>query len=215
MLEYILLGKWMMLPLLICSVVAIAVIFDRYDAFRRHRQIDDRALRAQVLELLREHKVADAARLCAATPGPVSAVLLAGLQSYAKHRPINQRPESVTAIMEKSMDDYTLHALSAVEKRLPVLSTIGNIAPLLGMTGTVLGMIVAFDGMMAGGVSNEAVAGGIKEALITTAAGLIIAVMAVVPYSYFTTQADAVELAIEEARAELLDFVATEVEGGK
>jgi len=142
-------------------------------------------------------------------------VLLAGLQSYAKHRPINQRPESVTAVMEKSMDDYTLHALSAVEKRLPVLSTIGNIAPLLGMTGTVLGMIVAFDGMMAGGVSNEAVAGGIKEALITTAAGLIIAVMAVVPYSYFTTQADAVELAIEEARAELLDFVATEVEGGK
>jgi len=142
-------------------------------------------------------------------------VLLAGLQAYAKHRPINQRPESVTAVMEKSMDDYTLHALSAVEKRLPVLSTIGNIAPLLGMTGTVLGMIVAFDGMMAGGVSNEAVAGGIKEALITTAAGLIIAVMAVVPYSYFTTQADAVELAIEEARAELLDFVATEVEGGK
>ncbi len=215
MLEYILLGKWMMLPLLVCSIVAIAVIFDRFYAFRRHAQIDHRSLRAQVLELLREHKVTDAARLCAATPGPVSAVLLAGLQSYAKHRPLNNRPESVTAVMEKSMDDYALHALSAVEKRLPVLATVGNIAPLLGMTGTVLGMIVAFDGMMAGGVSNEAVAGGIKEALITTAAGLIIAVMAVVPYSYFTTQADAVELAIEEARAELLDFVATEVEGGK
>ncbi len=205
----------MMWPLMVCSIIGVAVVIDRFYAFRSHKNIDTRALRAQVLDLLGEHRIAEAARLCAATPGAVSAVLLAGLQSYAKHRPINDRPESVAAIMEKSMDDYALHAMSAVEKRLPVLATIGNISPLLGMTGTVLGMITAFDGMMNAGVSNEAVAGGIKVALITTAAGLIIAVMAVVPYSYFTTQADAVELEIEEASAELLDFVATEVEGAK
>jgi len=214
MLKFIIDGGWMMGPLVVCSIVALAVIFDRFYAFYHHSKIDSRSLRAQILDLLVEHRVADAARLCASTPGPVSAVLLAGLQCYAKHRPINDRPESVIAIMEKSMDDYAMHAMSAVEKRLSVLATVGTIAPLMGMTGTVLGMITAFSDLASAG-TIEVMAVGIMEALITTAGGLLIAVGAVVPHSYFTTKADAVELEIEEARAELLDFVATEVEGAR
>lgn len=212
MLEYIIQGKSMMVPLLLCSIAAVAVIIDRARAFLAHAKIDVRALRAKVLDLVARDHIDDAAQLCATTPGPVSAVLLAGLQSYAKHRALNDRPESVIAVVEKAMDDYSQHAMSAVEKRLNILSVVGNAAPLFGMTGTVTGMIAAFVGMKEAGVSNEAVAGGIAEALITTAAGLLIALAAVIPFHYFTSVADNIDLQIEEATSELLDFLATRVE---
>ena len=212
MLEKIILGGVMMIPLMVCSVLALAVLIDRAWAFYQHRKIDSRALRAKILELITDDRVDEAAILCSNTPGPVSAVLLAGLQSYLKHRERADSVASLTGIMEKAMDDYSLHALSAVGKRLNVLSTIGNAAPLLGMTGTVLGMIAAFTGMMEEGVTGKAVAGGIAEALITTAAGLLIALFAVIPYHIFSAMADKVELEIEEAGSELLDFVATSVE---
>jgi len=216
MLELIIQGKIMMIPLLACSVLALAVIFDRAKAFAENRKVDTRALRSRVLGLLGEGNLDDAALLCANTPGPVSAVLLAGLQSYAKHKPVNERPESLIAIMDKAMEDYTKHAISAVEKRLAVLSTIGNAAPLLGMTGTVTGMIASFGELAAAGglEAGGKVAQGISEALITTAAGLMIALVAVIPYNIFTSMADKIDLEIEEATSELLEFVATRVETG-
>ncbi len=215
MLEPLIKGSVMMIPLMVCSVLTLAVLVDRAWAFYAHRKIDSRALRARILELLAEDRADEAALLCANTPGPVSAVLLAGLQSYQKHRLRSDSVASLAAIMEKAMDDYSLHALSAVGKRLNVLSTVGNAAPLLGMAGTVLGMIAAFEGMKAGGVDNKAVAGGISEALITTAAGLLIALFAVIPYNIFSSMSDKIELEIEEAGSELLDFVATSVEHGR
>ncbi len=214
MLEILIKGSVMMIPLMFCSVLAVAVLIDRAWAFYQHRKIDNPALRAKILELLAADKVDEASLLCASTPGPVSAVLLAGLQSYLKHRQRADSVASLAAIMEKAMDDYSQHALSAVSKRLNVLSTVGNAAPLLGMTGTVTGMIIAFDEMRKGIIDTGAVAAGISEALITTAAGLIIALMAVIPYNIFTSMADGIELEIEEAGSELLDFVATSVEAG-
>ena len=215
MLETIIKGSVMMIPLMICSVLAVAVLIDRAWAFYQHRKIDNASLRARILELLTEDRVEEAAVLCSNTPGPISAVLLAGLQSFLKHRERADSVASLTAIMEKAMDDYSLHAISAVGKRLAILSTIGNAAPLLGMAGTVLGMIVAFDELRQGVVDNAAVAAGISEALITTAAGLLIALMAVIPYNVFTSMVDKIELDIEESGTELLDFVATRVEHGK
>ena len=212
MLEYIIAGKIMMVPLLIESILALAVVLDRAWAFYRYRAVDNRALRAKVLEHLEAGEVSEAARLCASTPGPVSAVLLAGIQSYVRHKPVNDRPDALITIMEKAMQDYSAHAISAVEKRFGVLSTVGNSAPLLGMLGTVTGMITAFAAMSEGGVTNEAVAAGISEALITTAAGLIVAMIAVIPFNYFSTLSDNISLQIEEAAAELLDFVALRVE---
>ena len=213
MLEIIIKGGSMMLPLMVCSVLTVAVIIDRWLAFRANRAIDTRALRAKVLTLLTHGKTADAAALCAGTPGPVSAVLLSGLDSYARHKQYTTRPESISMIMKEAMTDYAQHAISAVEKRLNVLSTVGNAAPLFGMTGTVTGMIGSFNAIAsAGGISAGLVAGGISEALITTAAGLLIALMAVLPYHWFTTQADDIHLEIQEAISELLDFVATQLE---
>jgi len=210
-------GGAMMIPLMFCSVLAVTVAIDRGVAFLNYRKIDTRSLRARLLELVGEGRVDEAARLCADTPGPVSAVLLVGLQSYQKHRPLTDRVDDLVDVMEKSMDDYAQHATSAIEKRLGVLSTIGNASPLLGMTGTVVGMIIAFDELAGGGGvggagQNERVAAGISTALITTAAGLIIALMAVIPYNFFNSASNGITLEIEEATTELLDFIATRVE---
>jgi biopolymer transport protein ExbB len=208
MLEKIIQGSWMMMPLLCCSLLALAAIFDRLWAFRANRRIDVRALRANVLDLLTEGDLDEAARLCASTPGPVSAVVLAGIQAYSKLRAVGGRPEILRTVTEKAMEDYSLHAMSAVNKRLNILSTVGNAAPLFGMAGTVTGMISSFKDIAGrGGLDAGGVAAGISEALITTAAGLLIALAAVIPYHIFLSMANEVELEIEEASSELLDFM--------
>jgi len=212
LLKLILEGRWAMFGLVPCSIIVLAVIIDRARTFWAYNKIDTRSLRARVLELVGDGDVQGAANLCASTPGPVSAVLLVGLQTFSKHRDLTGRGDTLTNVMEKSMDDYALHAMSAVEYRLSMLSTIANVAPLLGMLGTVTGMISAFESMVQAGVNPELVAGGIAEALITTATGLFIAVVAVVPFHFFTTRAEQIELEVEEARTELLDYVATRVE---
>jgi len=213
MLEILIKGRWMMVPLLACSILVLSVFIDRARAFWTNRRVDSRSLRSRILALLEAGQLSEAASLCAQTPGPVSAVILTGLKSYAKHKRIIRRAESVTNVMEKAMEDYSQHALSAVEKRLGVLSTIGAAAPLLGMTGTVLGMINSFEKLAgAGGLDPSVVAVGISEALITTASGLLIGLAAVIPYSFFSSMSDKLALEIDEAQTELIDFVATRLE---
>jgi biopolymer transport protein ExbB len=208
MLKYLFDGGPLMVPLLACSILTLAVLVDRLWVFLQNSKYDTRSLRAKILDLMGDGRVDDAALLCASTPSPVSAVLLTGLQSYAKHRDLVDRPDALTAVMDKAMDDYSLHAMSAVEKRFAILATMGSAAPLLGFTGTVTGMIAAF-AEMAGAGDPKIIAAGISEALITTAAGLLIALAAVIPYNVFLGMANKIDLEIEEAKSEILDFIAT------
>ena len=208
MLRLIVLGLPLMIPLVIESVLALAVMLDRAVAFRANAKVDVRTLRAKIQALLREEREQEAVGLCFSTPGPVSAVLAAGLQSYLKHREVTRRVDSLRAVVQDAMEDYTHQAVRAVESRLNVLSFIGSSAPLFGMTGTVTGMIRSFDAIAtAGAMEGTVVAAGISEALITTAAGLIIAMGAVIPYHYFVSRVETIETEIVEAAAELLDFI--------
>ena len=208
MLELIIKGGPLMLPLLVCSIMALAVFFDRLWAFYQNSKIDARALRSEVRTLLAEGRMEDAQVLCNSTPGPVSAVLLVGLQTYAKLTAVGEKPDAVRAIMTKAMEDYSLHAMNAVEKRFNILSTVGNAAPLFGMTGTVTGMIASFESLAgAGAIDATLVAGGISEALITTASGLMIALGAVIPLNIFTSIGETIELEIEEASSDLIEFL--------
>lgn len=209
MLETIIQGRLMMIPLMIESVLTLAVLIDRVWAFYSNSKVDTHALRAQLMKHLRRGEVKEAALLCASTPGPVSAVLLAGLQSYAKLE--KKTPENLRMTVGEVMEDYSLHSMNAVEKKLWILSSVGNSAPLFGMAGTVTGMIKSF-GKLSELADTSAVAVGISEALITTGAGLLIALGAVIPYSLFTSMAENIELEIDEASSELLKFLATEVD---
>lgn len=209
MLENIIKGGPLMIPLMICSVLALAVVLDRLFAFRANNRIDTRALRAEVLTLIDEDRVDDAITLCGNTPGPVAAVLLVGIETYEKLLAAGHPPESLRMVIGKSMEDYYSHAMSAVEKRFNILTAVGNSAPLFGMAGTVTGMIKSFGELAkASGLGAGPVAAGISEALVTTAAGLLIALGAVIPYNFFNTAAERVGLEIEEATTELVEHVA-------
>ncbi|MFT4548763.1 MAG: biopolymer transport protein ExbB [Verrucomicrobiales bacterium] len=202
----------MMVPLIACSLISLAVVFDRWRAFRENRKIDTRSLRSKVLANLREDKVAAAISECESARGPIASVLLAGLRSYEHLRGKNESSETMRLVVGQVMEDYSAQALSVVNRRLDVLTTIGTAAPLLGMTGTVTGMIASFAGMAdAGSVGGAGgvVANGIAEALVTTAVGLIIALSAVVPQSVFNRWSDEIELEIEESNSEFVEFILT------
>ena len=212
MLEHIIEGKIIMVPLMICSLISLAVVFDRWQAFRENRRIDTRSLRSKILAHLRKDDLAAAIEECKTARGPIASVLLAGLRSYEQLRGKKESSETMRLVVGQVMEDYSAQAMSVVNKRLDVLTTIGTAAPLLGMTGTVTGMIASFAGLaeagsMAGGGGE--VASGISEAMVTTAAGLIIALLAVIPQSVFNRWSDEIELEIEEANSELVEFILT------
>ena len=209
MLEHIINGKIMMIPLVICSLVSLAVVYDRWFAFKANRAIDTRSLRTKVLNHLRADNLDAATEECIAAKGPLASVLLAALRSYEQLKGKGESAETMRLVVGQVMDDYSAQSMHVVNKRLDVLTTIGTAAPLLGMTGTVTGMIASFSGLADGG-DNSAVANGIAEAMITTATGLIVALFAVVPQSVFNRWSDEIELEIEEANSELVEFILTQ-----
>jgi len=211
MLEHLLKGGPMMIALIACSLVSLAVVYDRWIAFRENSKIDTLSLRSKVLANLREGNIDAAISECAAAGGPVASVLLAGLRSYRHLRGKNEGSETMRLVVGQVMEDYSAQAMSVVNKRLDVLTTVGTAAPLLGMTGTVTGMIASFAGLAAAGSmgGGGAVADGIAEALVTTAAGLVIALTAVIPQSVFNRWSDEIELEIEESTADFVEFILT------
>ena len=201
-----------MIPLVICSLISLAVVYDRWTAFKKNRRIDTRSLRAKVLEHLRLNNVNAAIDECVSTKGPVAAVMLNGLRSYGHLQSKNEKSETMRMVIAQSMEEYSAQVMSVVNKRLEFLTTIGTAAPLLGMTGTVTGMIASFAGLAdAGSIggSGGLVAEGIAEALVTTAVGLIVALMAVIPQSVFNRWSDQIELELEESSSEMVEFVLT------
>jgi len=207
MLEYLIKGKWLMGPLLMCSIIAIAVIIDRIRAFRM-ADSDSFKMRRSVSALLEAHKVDEAIDECGKYHGPVAAVMLAGLDKLRRLANLGRSNTEIEISVSKTMEDYAPHVLEPLEKRLNLLTLIGMISPLLGMTGTVTGMIASFGAISsAGGSQTEAAAVGISEALITTAAGLLIALPALVAQNLLAKRMDKFTLEIEETVIELNDYV--------
>ncbi len=207
MLEYILSGGFMMWPLIALSVLSLAVILERWEVFRA-ADSDGRELRTSIYALLKQRKLNEAIDLCAGSSGPVAAVMLAGMRQYRKMLRLGRGGREIEESVSRTMSDYAPHVINALEKRLNMLLMIAGVAPLLGMTGTVTGMIRAFRDMAgAGGIAGDVVAGGISEALITTATGLIIAMPAVVFYNIYTRRVDEMTLRIDESATELVDHI--------
>ncbi|MBI1337214.1 MAG: hypothetical protein GC164_09665 [Phycisphaera sp.] len=210
MLKHLLSGGNLMVPLMLCSLVSLAVVYDRWAAFRANRKIDTRSLRARVLSHLRNDDIRAAIGECESTRGPLASVLLAGLRSYEQLHTKGESAEMMRMVVGQVMEDYAVQAMSVVNKRLDILTTVATAAPLLGMTGTVTGMITSFSGLAAAGSisgSGGEVAAGIAEALVTTAVGLIIALSAAIPQSLFNRWSDDIELEIEESSTELIEHI--------
>jgi len=207
MMKYMIEGGMLMWPMLLESIIGLAVIIDRWTVLKK-AATDTSVLRTLIRQLLIEGKVEDAIRLCEETRGPVAAVLLVGLERYQEMLRLGRPRDEIAESVSRCMGDYAPHVLSALSRRVSLLLMIGSTAPLLGMTGTVTGMIKAFNAMAgAGALSGSVVAAGIAEALITTAMGLLIAVPAVFAYNMFNSRVEDHTARIEEAVTEFVDFI--------
>lgn len=187
-------GGPFMWPLYVCSVLALAIIIYKwYEFWRKDRASNGvpEAVEAKVREGDRSGAIA----FCEATPSPVSGVLLAVLRADGNDR------ETVREVAQDAQTRET-HAMEAF---LPALATIANISPLLGFLGTVAGMILAFHEVaVQKRLGPEVVAGGIWQALITTAAGLIIAIPCFAAYNYFVSRLNGTAIAMERASTRIM-----------
>lgn len=202
-------GGFFMWPILIMGIVASGVIIERYRSLKM-LTTDSGAVRAKVRELLHADSVEKAMKLCDREQGPVPAILMAGLRKFLVLRRLGYDPAKIEEQVVKAMDDYSSHIVAALERHLPILATVSSVAPMLGFLGTVHGMIVAFDDIVAKmGETNivEAAAAGISVALLTTCFGLIVGIPAFMAFNYFTSVINRFVLQVEESATDLIETV--------
>ena len=202
-------GGIFMWPILLMLIAAVAVIIERYRSLKL-LDGDAGALREEVLHLLSEDKVEEALQRCDSAQGPVPAILANGLRKYLVLRRLDYDPAQLENQVIKSMENYGVHIVAALEKHLPILATVASVAPMLGFLGTVQGMIVAFGDIEANvGQQNivQAAAAGIRIALLTTCFGLIVGIPAYLAFNYFTSIINSFVLQVEASAAELIEVV--------
>ncbi len=203
---YFIQGGIFMWPILLFSLIALAVVIERFIVFHRAKVNVNEFLTKVRKALLVNRNVKEAIKVCEQYRGPVASVTKAGLLRYGHDR----------LDIEKTIENAALYELDRLERRLGILATTANVEPMLGFLGTVSGMIKSFGTLATSGLSNPgAVAAGISEALITTAAGLIVAIPAQIAFNYFTTKVTRYVRDIETASNMLLEtFIEMESKGG-
>ena len=186
-----------MWPILLCSVISITIILERFYHFYRVRtKIPNIFARAK--KLLQEDKTDEALKLCESTSGPIAHILAVGI--HIRKRSLEEK--------EKIIARAGSRAVRQLDRNLRGLAIIGNITPLLGLLGTVTGMIKAFMKIqeLGGRVDASVLAGGIWEALITTAAGLSVAIPTIVFYHYFEGRVDNIASQMKNVASEVLEI---------
>jgi len=174
--HFLLSGGLVMWPLFLCGIVSVAVMIDRFLAIGATVG-DNRRLVAEVEQYVRAGRYQEALQMCEDHPGRVGALLASGLRARHQDR----------VAIERHMEEFALKQMPVMMERLNVLDTIVTLAPLLGLLGTITGMIKAFHILGVSGISAPAkITGGVAEALIATSAGLTIAIIALPAYNYLT-----------------------------
>jgi biopolymer transport protein ExbB len=197
MLEFVKAGGWLMLPLILCSVVAAAIIIERLWTLQRKRVLPD-DLTARVWTWASNRQLDESHIRALAESSPLGQVLAAGLSNRNRSR----------EIMKESIEDTGRHVVHELGRYLNSLGTIAAITPLLGLLGTVIGMVKVFTAITTHGVGDPgALAGGISEALITTAAGLSIAIPALIGYRYLRGRVDGLVVNMEKEAMRLVDAI--------
>jgi biopolymer transport protein ExbB len=197
MFELVKAGGWVMWPIIACSIAALAIIGERYWSLQK-KYVSPSNLVSQIQQWL-ERKQLDQARITLLQQSsPLGRVLAAGL--------INRDHER--EIVKESIEDAGRHVVPELDRYLNSLGTIASISPFLGLLGTVLGMIEMFAGISAAGVGDPAVvAGGIAQALLTTAAGLGVAIPSVMFYRYFRARVNELLVDMEQQAIRLIEIL--------
>jgi biopolymer transport protein ExbB len=195
MLEIVQAGGFLMLPIIACSVVAVAIVLERLWTLQEKRVLPA-SVANQVWEWIQDNQIDAQQMQQVHQSSPFGQVLAAGL-AY-RHAP--------REVLKEVVEDAGRHAVHDLERYLNALGTIAAISPLLGLLGTVSGMIRSFTAITTEGVGNPTVlAGGISEALITTAAGLVVAIPALIAYRYLRGRVDGLVVKIEKESTRFIE----------
>ena len=199
------------LCLLIMSIWSVAIIFDRWKLYKNARA-QSRKYAADVARLLKAGKLKEAVDLSgsvAVKSSHLAKVSLAGLQEWQFQGATGETDkDAAMEAAKRAMQRAAAINLADLKKGLSFLATTGATAPFVGLFGTTIGIINAFAGMsLTGSGGIGAIAGGISEALVTTALGLLVAIVAVWAYNYFSGQVDGFTVEMDNSGTELLDFV--------
>jgi biopolymer transport protein ExbB len=191
-------GGILMWPIMMCSVVGLAITVERIIALRR-ADIDTREFMDIMRQVLRQNRIREAIEICDETEAPVARIMKAGI---LKH---NRGKEDI----REAIEDAGRFEIPRLEKYLSALATCANIAPLLGLLGTVSGMIKAFAQIQnkRGQVNPSDLAEGIGNALVTTAAGLAVAIPILVIYNYLVSRVDSMINEMELSSSELIELL--------
>jgi biopolymer transport protein ExbB len=190
-------GGWLMLPIILCSIAAMAIIGERFWSLRKKKILPPELI-PQIWKLHRDRKLDNNAIRSLRVSSPLGAVLAAGLANSTHGR----------EMMRVSIEEVGRQVVYELERFLNTLGTIASIAPLLGLLGTVVGMIKVFSAIMIHGVGDPGIlAGGISEALITTAAGLTVAIPSLIFHRYFERLVEEYVLNMEEEALRLIDII--------
>ncbi len=197
--ELVVKGGWMMIPIGICSLVALGVIAERLASLRRARVIPPAFMRGlKAVMVVDGEDRSKALEYCQNADSPVSQILAAGIKRL--HEPID--------LLEKHIEDAGQRVVFRLRKHLRLLSVIGSIAPLLGLLGTMFGMIKAFQTVAVSGEAlgkTELLAKGIYEALITTAAGLLVAIPVWIGYHWISGRVEHLVSEMDEMTVEFVE----------
>jgi len=201
MIEWIQKGGPVMYPIILCSILAFAIVMERLYHLRRAK-IDTKKFMDEIANTLRRNKIIEAIELCDKTPGPIPYILKAGIMKHDRPR----------LEIKEAIEDASLYEVPRLEKNVAVLATIAHIAPLLGLLGTVTGMLRCFQTIQEKSssyhpVSPSDLAGGIWEALITTVAGLTVGIPALVAYNYFVNRVNNFILDMEKSATDLVNIL--------
>lgn len=197
MLEIILAGGWLMVPILLCSTLSVAIIIERFWTLRRSK-VTPEGLGATVEDWAARHELDQRHLAQLSVESPLGRIFSAALLNRHRSRDI----------IKEAVEDTGRHVVHDLERFLNTLGTIAGISPLLGLLGTVVGMIKVFSVIMISGVGDANVlAGGISQALITTAAGLTVAIPSYFFYRFFRGMVAEYVISMEEKAISLIDAI--------
>jgi biopolymer transport protein ExbB len=200
MYELFLKGGILMYPIAFCSIIAVGIFLERMWVLRRGRVLP-RDFLIEVEDLVMRRKRSEAITLCKRNNSSIAHVIRVGIENYGKKRDV----------IKEKIEEVGRREAASLERYINVIGTIAGISPLLGLLGTVSGMIKSFNIISLQGVADPAsLAGGISEALITTAAGLVVAIPTFVIYRYLMNKADSLILEMEENSIRMVDLVKRE-----
>ena len=200
MYELFLKGGILMYPIAFCSIIAVGIFLERMWVLRRGRVLP-RDFLIEVEDLVMRRKRPEATSLCKRNNSSIAHVVRVGIENYGKKRDV----------IKEKIEEVGRREAASLERYINVIGTIAGVSPLLGLLGTVSGMIKSFNIISMQGVADPAsLAGGISEALITTAAGLVVAIPTFVIYRYLSNKADSLILEMEENSIRMVDLVKRE-----